>query len=72
MGRGVGVAVGVTGVGCSAAADVPGGGGEGLCALAVAELDVGEIVTVRPSRLKLAITGMVTFTVSMAEPLPSV
>jgi len=36
-----------------------------------ADVDVGEMVTVRPSLLKLAITGMAAFTVTTAAPLLS-
>ena len=47
------------------------GFGLGDGAFAAADVAVGEIVTVRPSVLKVAITGIEAFTVTTAAPLPS-
>jgi len=47
------------------------GFGLGAGAFAAADVAVGEIVTVRPSVLKVAITGMEAFTVTTAALLPS-
>ena len=49
----------------------PGAADGGVFCVAEAGADVGEMVTVRPSLEKLAMTGMVAFTVMTAVPLLS-
>jgi hypothetical protein len=56
---------------CTGAAGGPGADevALGACAVVAAAADAAEIVTVRRSPLKLAITGIVAFTVTIAVPL---
>jgi len=69
---GAGVAAEAVGFACPGAAVFGGAVGVAFeAAGAGAAGEVAEIVTVRPSLLKLAITGMVAFTVTTAVPLLS-